>query len=624
MSIHSYQVILPVIFIRIYTHLFSYTVKKLILDRVFMKKIISSPVFYLLLTGAFIFAVFCLTHGGEDPHFVAVSDAILADNFENDTLSMQFSFQNPEQFGLSEETCALPMYDRENYLSSGSSIAETLNTLKKINPDHLSEETRNTYDVLIPYLEIQEEGTHFLYFEEPLSSTSGIHISLPVLLAEFPIDNEADLNRYLSVLSLIPSYFESLAAFEEDKAKIGMFMASEDADLVISQCDYFASKQGAQFFEQCFSSVLSDLFPDDKVLRKSYAQKHMTIIRNEVLPAYEKLSDNILLLKKSGKERAGLCKYEHGRDYYEYLLQRQIGTNASTKEIAEKLYTRLEDLYLELGALSAETSASNHEYNGETLSAEQCLPALQTEMKELFPSPGGSNPVTIKQIPAALTDFTAPAYYFTPSIAVCRKGDTSSLDNTIYVGSNAQNDNISLFTTLAHEGYPGHMYQNVYFLASQGVNKKNVLRYCMDFPGYSEGWALYTELLSFSYADGNRTYLEMLRISREIQLCLLCILDIRIHDGGADISDISPYLARIGIREPSVVENVYSYLINEPGTYLKYYGGYLELLECKELYRRKCLSGDVTYSDIDFHRFFLEHGPDSYVNIKAAIASKKS
>lgn len=584
-----------------------------------MKKIVSSSAFFLFLTGAFIFAVFCMMRGTEDPHFVEISDSILENSFEKDTLSMQFSFQEPEQFGLSEETCALPLYDRGEYLSSGEALTETLDALAKIDPKRLSSQTRSTYDVLYSYLNMQQEGTAFPYFEEPLSSTSGVHISLPVLLAEFPIKDEEDLNRYLSVLSLIPSYFESLARFEADKAAFGMFMASEDADLVISQCDYFASQQGEAFFNDCFALTLDALFQEDEDLRNSYEQTHAEIIRSQVLPAYAALADSLVLLKESGKERAGLCRYEGGQEYYEYLLRRQIGTDATTEEIAEKLYVRLEDLYLELGQLTTETASTSHEYLGKSLSADECLPALQTKMKELFPSPGGSHQVTIKEIPAALADFTAPAYYFTPSIAVCRKGDTSSIENTIYVGADAQNDSASLFTTLAHEGYPGHMYQNVYFLASQGVNKKNVLRYCMDFPGYSEGWALYTELLSFSYAEGDRTYLEMLRLSREIQLCLLCILDIRIHDGGADIADITPYLARIGIREPSALENVYSYLINEPGTYLKYYGGYLELLECKELYRKKCMAEEVTYSDLAFHTFFLDHGPDTYVNIKKAI-----
>ncbi len=586
-----------------------------------MKKLISSPVFYLLLTGAFIFALFCLTHGGEDPHFVEISNAILDENFNQDTISMQFSFQNPEEFGLSGETCALPAYHREEYLSGQQALTNTLNSLAKIDPEHLSDDARSTYEVLCTYLQIQQKGTQYPYYEEPLSSTSGVHISLPVLLAEFPAETEEDIKRYLSVLSLLPSYFESLARFEADKAVTGKFMASEDADLVISQCEYFASGKGKSFFEDCFFRMQKEVFDGQEELADSYAQKHAAIISEKVLPAYANLADSILLLKEDGKERKGLCQYECGQEYYEYLLQKKIGTDDTTQEIAEKLYIRLEDLYEELGQLTLETSATTH--IGKNLSAEQCLPALQTEMKQLFPSPGGSHNVTIKEIPAALSDFTAPAYYFIPAITCCRKGNASSIQNTIYVSRLAKENEVDLFTTLAHEGYPGHMYQNVYFLSTHGVNKKNVLRYCMDFPGYSEGWALYSELLSFDYEKGDRTYLEMLRLSKEIQLCLLCILDIRIHDGGAELADITPYLARIGIREASAVENIYSYLINEPGTYLTYYGGYLELLECKELYRKTCMAQDVTYSDLNFHIFFLEHGPDSYVNIKAAISDEK-
>lgn len=586
-----------------------------------MKKIISSSAFFLFLTGAFIFAVFCLTHGGEDSRFVEISNSILQNSFGNDTLSTQFSFLNPEEFSLEQESCSLPLYDRAEYLSSGSSLAETLDALEDINPEHLTEKTRCTYEILVSYLKTQQRGSSFPYYEEPLSSTSGIHISLPVLLAEFPIRDEDDLKRYLSLLSCIPPYFDSLARFEADKAAAGMFMSSEDADLVISQCDFFASERGALFFEECFEKTLDTLFPDDESnegKKNTYREKHTDIIDSQILPAYRSLAASLLLLRESGKRRAGLCRYEHGKEYYEYLLQKQIGTDASSKEIAQKLYARLENLYEELSLLSAETSATPSSEQ-ESLSAEKCLPALQTEMKKLFPSPGSSNTVSIKEIPDALADFTAPAYYFVPGIAICREGDTSYVENTIYINSDIKNDGAELFTTLAHEGYPGHMYQNIYFLSTQGVSKKNVLRYCMDFPGYSEGWAMYTELLSFSYAEGNRTYLEMLRLSREIQLCLLCILDIRIHEDGAEIADISPYLARIGIREPSVVENVYSYLINEPGTYLKYYGGYLELLECRDLYQKQCMSENLPYSEFSFHTFFLTHGPDSYTNIKADI-----
>ena len=594
-----------------------------------MKKIVTSSAFFLFLAGAFIFTLFCMKNGGEDPHFTEISNALIESSFKNDTLNTQFSFQNPEEFGLSEETCSLPLYDRTEYLSSVNSLEETISALNKINPKHLSPQTKATYEVLLPYLKQQKQTAMFPYYEEPLSSTSGIHISLPVLMAEFPVVDETDLMRYLSVLSLVPSYFESLAKFEADKAAAGLFMSSEDADLVMSQCDFFASKQGEDFFRTCFSETLNLVFPDnnpdDAAIRQSYIEKHDAILRQKVLPAYEKLGDSILLLKEPGKERRGLCQYEKGQEYYEQHIRSLIGTDASVEEIQQKLYVRLEDLYLELAQLQTHPSLFELQKSvTKDISVSECLPALQKNMRDLFPTPAGNSSVTVKEIPSAIADFTAPAYYFTPNITICRKGDLSSVKNTIYVGSDLKEDPVELFTTLAHEGYPGHMYQNVYFLSSQGVNKKNVLRYCMNFPGYSEGWALYTEILSYSYAEGNKTYLEFMRLSREIQLCLLCILDIRVHNDGATVSDISPLLTRIGISDPAALENVYTYLVNEPGTYLQYYGRYLELLECTELYRKKCMVENTTYSDLAFHTFFLEHGPDSYTNIRRAVSGGKN
>ena len=587
-----------------------------------MKKITSSSLFFLFLAISFIFALFCLKNGGEDSHFQEISDEIVADSFQKDSISMQFSFQDPKQFGLSEETCSLPLYNREEYLSAGTLLDETIESLEKIDPNHLSDSVRTTYEVLLPYLQQQRLGTDFPYYEEPLSPTSGIHISLPVLLAEFPVENEQDIETYLSVLSLMPSYLGSIADFEADKAALGMFMASEDADLVISQCEFFSSEKGKAFFTENFSLLLEKINSDDKDLISSYFEKHSAILTEQICPAYQKLADSVLLLKEPGKERKGLSQYAKGEAYYEHLVRQLVGTDASISEIEQKLYIRLEDLYEKLSKFRAsykKGSSQPSSSHAKSLTVSNCLPVLQEELKPLFPLPDQTSNVTIKEIPDALKDFTAPAYYFVPSIAICRKGNISSIQNTIYVRPDLKQNPVDLFTTLAHEGFPGHMYQNVYFLSTQGVNRENVLRYCMNFPGYSEGWALYTELLSFSYADGDETYLELLRISREIQLCLLCILDIRIHRDEADVSDISPYLARIGIKEPTDVEQIFTYLINEPGTYLKYYVGYLELLDCKELYQRKCMSQKITYSELDFHTFFLTHGPDSYVNIKKEI-----
>ena len=54
----------------------------------------------------------------------------------------------------------------------------------------------------------------------------------------------------------------------------------------------------------------------------------------------------------------------------------------------------------------------------------------------------------------------------------------------------------------------------------------------------------------------------------------------------------------------------------EPGTYITYYGGYLKILECRNL-AMECW-GDA-YSDKKFHQILLEAGPQSFENIKKLI-----
>ena len=55
-----------------------------------------------------------------------------------------------------------------------------------------------------------------------------------------------------------------------------------------------------------------------------------------------------------------------------------------------------------------------------------------------------------------MEEYLSPAFYMIPAI------DNTS-ENVIYINKGHITDNLSLFTTFAHEGYPGHLYQNVYY-----------------------------------------------------------------------------------------------------------------------------------------------------------------
>ena len=64
----------------------------------------------------------------------------------------------------------------------------------------------------------------------------------------------------------------------------------------------------------------------------------------------------------------------------------------------------------------------------------------------------------MRYVDKSLEEHLSPAFYLIPPI-----DDYKS--NVVYI-NNSQVDNNRLFTTLAHEGYPGHLYQTTYFNAT--------------------------------------------------------------------------------------------------------------------------------------------------------------
>ena len=200
-----------------------------------------------------------------------------------------------------------------------------------------------------------------------------------------------------------------------------------------------------------------------------------------------------------------------------------------------------------------------------------------------------------------MEDYSAPAYYLIPPM-----DDLSQ--NTIYINQKTTTDNLSLFTTLAHEGYPGHLYQTVFNKRDFMELDTNTARQLLWYGGYLEGWALYVEFYGYDYATRlleesgrpeDALCVQLEKHNRSLLLCIYSMLDIMIHYENADF----------GINSSSAARSVYCYIADEPCNYLKYYLGYLEFLELKE--QAKTLWQE-NYCDYDFHRFVLEAGPSDF------------
>ena len=333
-----------------------------------------------------------------------------------------------------------------------------------------------------------------------------------------------------------------------------------------------------------------------------------------IFPAYRSLAEGLENLKGSGKNAQGLANWEGGKEYYEYLLKSNVGDYRSVNEILEDLFRQLQADYGRVQDLLAENpqiiSQASHLPDSD-LSPEQMLEYLQHIITDDFPDLSVKE-YEVKYVPESMEDFSSPAFYLTPPV------DTLS-PNTIYINSSSQVSQTELFTTLAHEGFPGHLYQTVYF-SSQDHHPVRELLSCS---GYTEGWATYVESLAYGYAspllDIDAETMELLCLNRSISLCLYSILDMGIHCQGWNSDTVSDTLASFGITNQETGREIFQYIIENPANYLKYYLGYLNFISLRN--EVQSLEGN-SFQLKDFHENLLKIGPGPFPVVKKYLLAQ--
>lgn len=584
----------------------------------------------LLLFAGFCTATFyCYHRNHADARFEAFTETFFLNELQANPIHFHYSIDNPGAWNIEEASLKLPVYRPGEAAGSVYALAQTADSLTRYDPAALSDANRYLYELLSSYIDTAARTAAYPYFSEPLSPASGIPSELPILLAEYRFDTARDVELYLSILNQIPAYFDGLITYEKEKASAGLFMSDDTADKVIRQCtelmDLQQLEDNTHFLELTFAQRLQQLLERGQISEADVLHlqsENNRLLTTVVAPAYDRLADQLTLLKGSGTDTCGLARREGGRDYYKALLRLQTGSVRQIDEIKQLLYSDLQANYRALAELlTADPSLKDRLLQDETflprMTTEEILTFLQDAIKQNYPAiPDGeeSPPVkcAVKFVDASLEPYTAPAFYMTPPL-------DNVWNNTIYINELDTADDISLFTTLAHEGYPGHLYQTLYSQRFWEQTGTTPLRSVLYYGGFVEGWAMYAELSSYDYAVGlirdsrpeAAGYYQACRLDRQIQLCLYALLDIFIHYDGADLGDVCEILSSFGSLDPDTMKAVYSYIAEEPCNYPKYYLGYLEIMELKK--QAAALWGDNDSAFLyRFHCFLLENGPADF------------
>ena len=541
------------------------------------------------------------TSAGQNRQFRQFTKQLFCQELSSNTISLHYTLKNPKEYDIRENEVTFGTFptDNKNLLAAVENLEEVLKTFDY---NKLSVENSVTYDVLKCYLNMTERDAEYILYNEPMGLVSGVQTQLPVILSEYPFYEQSDVDTYLQLMKTTPEYFASLLKFEQKKSKAGLFMSDKMAEQVIEQCKAFRDMGENNYLYSTFAERVWTVTSLSDKQKSDYIQKNARMMKAYVLPAYDNLICTIEKLKGSGKNEQGLCYLPKGKDYYEQVVEASTGSTRSVEEIRDMTRRQMTE---DLEAMERVMQNSEREVNAAIpQNPVSILQDLQTKILTSFPKLPDTT-YEVKYVPKAMQEHLSPAFYMIPAIDAYN-------ENVIYVNEAQIGNTMALFTTLAHEGYPGHLYQTVYFANTN----PDPIRTVLNFGGYVEGWATYAEMCSYYLAPLTKDQATLLQKNSSIVLGLYTLADIGIHYDGWSREDAIAFYKKYGIGDEDNINRIYDLILGSPGNYLKYYVGYVEFLELKKDWVKEYGS---QASQKEFHKAVLDVGPAPFKVVEKYI-----
>ena len=525
----------------------------------------------------------------ENERFASFTEKLFCKEVATSQISLHYTLKEPEAYGIDKADTAYGMIqtDSTQIKTAAENMQQALYTFSY---EKLNVKNRITYDLLKQYLRNLREEADYLYYEEPLNTVNGVQTQIPIVLSEYQFYDRTDVEEYLDVLSETRDYFQQIIAFEREKADKGLFLSDEMADQVLEQCNAFLAMGNGNYLYSTFVSRIGELQELSEKEKSDYIQQNARQMEEQVYPAYEDLIQAVKELKGKGTNEKGLCYFPEGRKYYEWYIQQSVGVTDTIRELEQQTRRQIsEDITGMEEAVNEAKQAAAIMENGK---AERILEKLKKGIGTAFPEIPKTS-LRIKYVPEEMQEHLSPAFYMIPAIDYTE-------ENVIYVNQIQMRDDLTLFTTLAHEGYPGHLYQTIFFESTDPDPVRSIL----NFGGYVEGWATYAEMCSYYLMPLSKTQAAILQKNSSVILALYALADMGIHYEGWSRMDTVEFYARSGIKDAETVDKIYNLILGSPGNYLKYYIGYVKFLELKKEWIK---SGNQ--SQKEFHKAVLSVGP---------------
>lgn len=567
----------------------------------------------MLSVGIFLAAVLSIIYaailspaGKSTGSFSDFCTTLFREEMKSNTMNLHFTLKDPKAAGIDSYEITLGSLSGDSPHNQARQLKKLSEELKKYSHRSLGEKERLTCRLLSDYISRQQNLAAYPYYDEPLTPSGGVTSQLPVLLAEYPFGNTRDIEDYLGLLSQMDTYFSGILDYEQKKADAGLFMSDEACLKVIEGCEVFTEHPDDNFLIDTFSNRLNAMDGLTDTQKNTYLKQHSKVLSDHVIPAYSQMIKGLTMLLGRGHNNWGLCNFPEGKAYYEAVVSADTGCDDSVEDLFSQIAkARREDLTFCQNLLEKNPKLASQSPKPDAALKEEnaMLSRLQKEILTDFPAPPQTE-VEICHVDPALSEYLAPAFYITAPI-----DDISH--NRIYINDAKNDTDIYYFTTLAHEGYPGHLYQTI-CTSSYGAPE---VRSLLNYPGYTEGWATYTEMQSFYYAGLDPDLASLLQHNQAATLSLYATADIGIHYFGWEKEKNAAFWSEYGVDDTATVKRITDLILEEPGNYLKYYVGYLKFRQMRE----QLALENKSFSVSAFHEAILRTGPSPFSVLEETV-----
>ena len=582
----------------------------------------------------------------ENEEFNEYLKQFFSDYLGNDYLAWNIFTVNPENFGqvrdASDPNDIPHWYTYEtlgdNYMAeSYTDMLEFYGMLKEFENENLSYNQRISYKRLDEFFSEEleyynpENNFNFLMTLRYIDQFGGYAADVGTYMESYSLRTTQDISDLFAYIESLPAAFESYLLYARDRANAGYPIS----DYTLTEMDKYLKDvidDGTSYYLHDFlKNKINDcefLTLDEK---NTYCDKVDEYIVNYFMPAHQVLSDGL-------GQFMGLCENEGyysaygeaGKAMYEYQLRSLLGMpDLNVEEYGQYLQKKL-NYYS--NAINSVVSAINNSYTSDKQTYNAVMAFL-----------GGSSMVGIKdpnEMIGYLKEFATtivPNLEVAPEIGIKYMDDSvAAVTNAVayYMKSALDSDNLEYITlnktslgndyndtlaTMAHEGYPGHMYAYLY---NKELDIADVTK-IMTSTAHAEGWATYVQLSLFEYIKTHNTMPETAQKGVELY-CDYSIynellgyigyayFDYGINYAGWTIEDLGREMDKVGFNS-SAAEGIYQMLIEIPTQYASYGYGMSFMVDLHNDAKQRL---GYLYDEIEFNSVVLSNGWCSLSELK--------